>query len=135
MTKIGLIRCEKNEAKCPLTGCLSCLAAGSQGFAETDQPELVGVMTCRCPGDQAVAAAKILKAKGADVLHWCTCLFAHKEEGRWVEAQGFCPELDALLSRVSREAGIPCVKGTAHLPAAYRIERFLPDAAPERPAD
>ncbi|EFL52560.1 Protein of unknown function CGGC region [Solidesulfovibrio fructosivorans JJ]] len=120
MTKIGLIRCEKNETTCPLTGCLSCLASGSQGFAGTDHPELVGVMTCRCPGDRAVALAKVLKAKGAEILHWCTCTFAHKEEGKWVNGNGFCADSDSLLSRIAREAGIPCVKGTAHLPHEYR---------------
>lgn len=125
MTKIGLIRCEKNETTCPLTGCLSCLASGSQGFAGTNHPELVGVMTCHCPGDRSVALAKILKSKGAEVVHWCTCTFAHKEEGKWVNLNGYCDNIDNLLSHISREAGIPCVKGTAHLPDEYRPEQFF----------
>lgn len=124
MTKIGFIRCEKNETTCPLTSCLSCLAAGTQGFAQTDQPELVGIMTCRCPGEHAVDMAKILKSKGAEVIHWCTCAFAHREDGKWLLGEGLCDHTDAVLSQVSREAGICCVKGTAHLPNEYLPEIF-----------
>lgn len=124
MTKIGLIRCEKNEAQCPLTGCLTSLRTATQGFAGVRDPKLVGVFTCRCPGDGAAALAKILKSKGAEVIHWCTCAFARKSEGQWVLGQGLCPDLDALLARVAREAGTPCVKGSAHLPGGYVPELF-----------
>ena len=78
--------------------------------------QLVGVFTCRCPGDNVVNFAKILKAKGAEVIHWCTCLFSHKKDGAWVQGDGFCEELDSFVKRVVQEAGIPCVMGTAHLP-------------------
>ncbi len=125
MTRIGLIRCEKNETGCPLTGCLTSLKTASQGFAGTEDPELMGVFTCRCPGDNVVALAKILKAKGAEVVHWCTCAFAHREEGKWVRGGGFCDHVDALLERISRDAGIRCVKGTAHLPEGYVPETFV----------
>ena len=120
MSKIGLIRCEKNEARCPLTGCLTCLKNGTQGFAVHDASELVGLFTCRCPGENAVDAAKILKSKGAEVIHFCTCSFAHKEEGKWVLGNGFCDSLDMLMDRVSKEADIMCVKGSAHLPEGYQ---------------
>ncbi len=125
MTKIGLIRCEKNESGCPLTGCLTSLKTATQGFSREQDPELIGVFTCRCPGENAVPLARILKAKGAEVIHWCTCAFAHKEEGAWVAGHGFCDHVDAILQRVAREAGIRCVKGTAHLPAGYVPETFV----------
>jgi hypothetical protein len=32
--------------------------------------------------------------------------------------------VDALLERITREADIPCVKGTAHLPSSYALEVF-----------
>ena len=90
MTKIGLIRCEKNEKRCPLTGCIKSLESQSQGFAMYDKAQLVGVFTCRCPGDDAIEMAKILKSKGADAVHLCTCTFAHKENVQWMMGNGFC---------------------------------------------
>ncbi len=124
MAKIGLIRCEKNETRCPLTGCLNCLENGVQGFVGHDGTSLVGVFTCRCPGEGLVNMAKILKSKGADTIHFCTCTFAHREGGKWVEGEGFCDHVDDILAQVSREAQIPCVKGTAHLPEGYRPQVF-----------
>ncbi|GLI35244.1 CGGC domain-containing protein [Desulforhabdus amnigena] len=124
MAKIGLMRCEKNEVRCPLTGCLNSLKNVEQGFDRYEDAELVGVFTCRCPGEDAVDLAKILKSKGAEVIHWCTCAFARREDGKWVLGGGFCDHLDAILERVSREVQIPCVKGTAHLPQGYRPEVF-----------
>ncbi len=130
MAKIGIIRCEKNEHKCPLTSCLKSLADGAQGYAAHQGPNtLVGVFTCRCPGDQAENLGKILKSKGTEVVHWCTCLFAHKEEGRWQVGDGLCRDVDALIQRVARGADIACVKGTAHLPEGYRPEVFGKGAA------
>jgi len=32
---------------------------------------------------------------------------------------GFSPDIDNILKRVSKEAEISCVKGTAHLPEGY----------------
>ncbi len=119
MTQIGLIRCEKNENRCPLTSCLRSLKTTTQGFAGYEAAELVGVFTCRCPGSGVADMAKILKRKGAEAIHFCTCTFAHKEEGAWVEGRGFCKHLENLLQQIAGEADIPCVQGTAHLPASY----------------
>ena len=124
MMNIGLIRCEKNEDRCPLTGCLKCLEGTNEGFAEYDTARLVGVFTCRCPGNNAVNMAKILKAKGAQAIHFCTCTFSHKEENGWMLGAGFCDETDELLKRISKETGLPCVKGSAHLPEGYRVETY-----------
>ncbi len=120
MAKIGIIRCEKNEHKCPLTSCLRGLHQGEQAFAPYQgENELVGVFTCRCPGDQAVNLGKILKSKGAEVIHWCTCLFAHKDGSAWSIGGGLCEDPHSLVRRVAEEAGVPCVTGTAHLPSGY----------------
>lgn len=124
MTKIGLIRCEKNENRCPLTGCIHTLENRTQGFAMYDETQLVGLFTCRCPGDDAVQMAKVLKSKGADVIHLCTCIFAHKADGKWVMGNGFCDTVDDLARRISDGADIDCVKGSAHLPPGYQPERF-----------
>lgn len=120
MTKIGIIRCEKNENNCPLTGCLTCLSKTTQGFAGYDSATIAGVFTCRCPGDSVENMAKILKAKGAEAIHVPTCLFAGKVDGAWsLEPGGFCPDLDQLADRIHKATGLPCIKGTAHLPEGY----------------
>ncbi|MFW5722223.1 MAG: CGGC domain-containing protein [Desulfohalobiaceae bacterium] len=118
--RIGLIRCEKNEASCPLTSCLKSLQAGTQAFAlHSGECELVGVFTCRCPGNRIVDQARILKAKGADVIHLCTCIFAGKQDGAWLEDKGFCANPEQVAVRSAVASGIPCILGTAHLPRGY----------------
>ena len=124
MAEIGLIRCEKNETRCPLTGCIRSMESRTQGFSGYEGAKLVGIFTCRCPGDNLVEMAKILKSKGADTIHFCTCSFSHKSGNQWALGGGFCQDVDALMRRVAEEAGIPCVKGSAHLPEGYRPERF-----------
>lgn len=124
MSKIGLIRCEKNESRCPLTGCFKSMLAANQGFALYDRVELSGVFTCHCPGDNVGDLAKILKSKGAEAIHFCTCTFAHKDEGAWVQGAGFCDHVDALLQQAADQSGLPCVKGSAHLPAGYQPAVF-----------
>ena len=80
MANVAIIRCEKNETKCPLTSCISCLTEKKEGFAGYDDTRLAGIFTCRCPGDDAVNLAKILKSKGADAIHFCTCTFAKRTD-------------------------------------------------------
>ncbi len=122
MKKIAIIRCEKNQDKCPLTSCFTCLREKKEGFSNYDETQLAGVFTCRCPGDIAVEQAKILKSKGADVIHFCTCAFAKKKDAGWVmDNGGFCEHIDELIKRVSYGAEISCVKGTAHLPKNYTV--------------
>ncbi len=126
VTNVAIIRCEKNERKCPMTNCLRCLREAKQGFSIYKACILVGVFTCHCPGDCVVDLAKILKAKGAEAVHLCTCTFAKKTPEGWVAKDGgFCEEIDALVEKISAEAGIPCLKGTAHLPRDHRFETGL----------
>jgi predicted metal-binding protein len=75
MAKVAIIRCEKNAEKCPMTSCLACLIAAEEGFSGYDSCTPVGVFTCRCPGDRTVELAGILKTKGAEAIHFCTCAF------------------------------------------------------------
>ena len=124
MVNIGIIRCEKNESTCPLTGCFKTLQNLEQGFALYDNAELAGVFTCRCPGDNVVNFAKILKSKGAEAIHFCTCTFAAKKDGKWTSGDGFCDNIDEIIKKTAKEANIPCTKGTAHLPEGYHVESF-----------
>lgn len=124
MAGIGIIRCEKNEKRCPLTGGFKAMASASQGFVGYEGCEPMGVLTCRCPGDGFVDLAKILKAKGAEAIHVPTCTFAHKEDNVWEMGGGFCDHIDDLVRQAAAETGILVVKGTAHLPGGYQPERF-----------
>jgi predicted metal-binding protein len=120
MTNIAIIRCEKNETKCPLTNCFKCLAEQKQGFAGYEDCNLTGVFTCRCPGDNIADLAKILKSKGTQAIHFCTCTFAKKTADGWeMTHTGFCKNIDELIEKANAASGLPCVKGTAHLPKGY----------------
>lgn len=119
MTKIGILRCEKNGERCPLTNCLRCLREKKEGFARYADTELTGIFSCTCPGENAVHLGKILKSKGADVIHFCTCTFAKKTENGWRQGDGFCDDLDRLVKSVATETGLPVIMGTAHLPEGY----------------
>lgn len=114
MATIGIIRCEKSLSLCPLSSCLRCISS-EKSFAGAP-PLLAGIVTCRCPGDGAVDLASQLKAKGAEIIHFCTCAFAEKTEIGWVREGVFCKDIDRILLRISRETGIPCKKVVAPLP-------------------
>lgn len=123
MTKIAIIRCDKNMDRCPLTNCFRCLTDKKEGYAHYEETAPVGVFTCRCPGDNTTDLAKILKSKGAEVIHFCTCTFSKKNGSDWDMANGgFCDHIDDIIDKVHLETGIPCVKGTAHLPVGYELK-------------
>ncbi len=120
MTKIGIIRCEKNEDRCPLTNCFKTMMGTDQGFSAYEGCTPAGVFTCRCPGDNAAALGRILKSKGAEAIHLCTCSFAKKTEKGWDKSQGgFCGHIERIAENVASGTGLPCVLGTAHLPEGY----------------
>ncbi|MDD4951359.1 MAG: CGGC domain-containing protein [Desulfovibrionaceae bacterium] len=123
MTKVAIIRCEKNAERCPLTNCFKSMYDGINGFSGYDQGcRLVGVLTCRCPGDNVSALAEILNKKGAEVIHFCTCAFSKKSKDGWSLGQGLCEHMDRIVEQAARASGLPCVKGTAHLPPGYAPE-------------
>jgi len=126
MTQVGIIRCEKNMDRCPLTNCLRCLDERKEGFAGYEDCQLMGVFACRCPGENATDLARILKSKGAEAIHFCTCTFAGKDDGGWtLEKDGLCAQIDEIIERVHNDVGIPCVKGTAHLPKGYEPKTWV----------
>ncbi|MCP4748155.1 MAG: CGGC domain-containing protein [Desulfobacteraceae bacterium] len=125
MAKIAMMRCEKNENKCPLTDDFTCIDKKVQGFEKYDECELVGVFTCRCPGDNAVGLAKILKSKGAEAIHFVTCTFSKKTDTGWDATDGgFCDHIEKIAEKVHSEKGLRCVLGTAHLPEGYTPKVF-----------
>ena len=92
----------------------------TEGFSKYDSCTLSGVFTCRGSGENVTDLGKILKAKGAEAIHFCTCTFAKKTEQGWDHAPGgFCPQVEDMAKQVSEATGLPCVLGTAHLPKGY----------------
>ncbi|MFO8100934.1 MAG: CGGC domain-containing protein [Dehalococcoidia bacterium] len=128
MPKVAIIRCEENEDECPMTACFASLKSRKAAFEIYEEEcDLMGVYTCHCPGDCAVDLASDLKSRGAQVIHFCTCTFATQVEGRgWVmENGGLCNhDIDQIIERVHNATGLPCVKGTAHLPKNYTIQKW-----------
>ena len=112
--------------KCPQASCFAAMTGKKEGFKiYQDDCIPAGVFVCHCPGEDTVEKANILKNKGAEVIHFCTCTFATKGDGGWsMENGGFCENVDEIIERVHRETGVPCVKGTAHLPEDYTIQKW-----------
>jgi predicted metal-binding protein len=125
MTKVGIIRCEKNETRCPLTNCFKTMIETTQGFVGYDACMPAGVFTCRCPGDNVADMAKILKSKGAEAIHLSTCTFASKTQDGWDKTKGgFCPDIEKIAVDITKASGLPCTLGTAHLPKDYTPVTF-----------
>lgn len=122
--KAAMIRCEKNEQRCPLTGCFTSMIKGVEGFKGQGACEPAGVFTCHCPGDNVVNLAKILQSKGAEVIHLCTCLFSKKTDQGWTLGDGFCDHASDMAERIQKETGLTVVLGTAHLPKGYEPQVF-----------
>ena len=127
MKNIGLFRCQDNEHKCPLTSCIRSIEGCRQGFASYEQARLVGVFALQADLENNLALADILKQKGADTIHFVTCAFCHKDESKtWHLGNGFFEGLDDLAKTMTDQTGLPCVKGSAHLPSDYQVEQFNP---------
>jgi predicted metal-binding protein len=124
MTQIGVFRCQENAQKCPLTNCFKSLRGRVQGFAGYDEAELAGVFTLSDRAEENLALAKILKSKGAEAIHIVTCAFCQKGQDGWQLGNGFRSQVDETARSIAEATGLPCVKGTAHLPEGYEPEVF-----------
>jgi len=125
MPRIGIFRCWENEKKCPLTNCILSLQERKQAFAGYDEAELYGIFTLQDNFEENVNLANIMKSKGVEIFHIVTCAFSRKVEGKnWELGGGYFEEIDSLAEKIARETGLPCIKGTAHLPQDYEVQRF-----------
>jgi predicted metal-binding protein len=79
-------------------------------------PALAGIVTCHCPSDNAVALAAQLKAKGAEVIMFCTCAFLERTPEGWIRENVFCVDIDRIVEKIGKETGIACKKVIAPLP-------------------
>lgn len=111
-----------------MASCFRSIKSGDQAFMGYGDVDLVGVLPCRCPGDVAVARARVLvERKDAEVIHFVTCAFTDKvKKGVYEikEGSGFCSDLDGIMREVHERVKVRVVKGTSHLPAGYEVEIF-----------
>ena len=75
MKKVGIIRCRQTEHLCPGTTDIKLVAGGKGSFEPFGPCELVGFVSCGgCPGKEAVARAKMLVDRGAEVVALASCI-------------------------------------------------------------
>lgn len=108
MTKIGIIRCQQTEDICPGTTDFLCAAQGKGSFEPYGPCEIVGFVSCGgCPGKRAVARAKMLADRGAQVIALASCL----RKGTPI---GFpCPNVEQMEKAIRAKLGdIPLLDHT-----------------------
>lgn len=75
MKKAGIIRCQQTEDICPGTTDFKVAAQGKGAFETTGPVEIIGFVSCGgCPGKRAVARAKQMVERGAEILVFASCI-------------------------------------------------------------
>ncbi len=100
MKKVGIIRCQQTEDMCPGTSDFKVASAGTLGFEHLGPVKIVGFVTCGgCPGKRAVARAKLMVDRGAEVIALASCI----SKGNPI---GFpCPHFEAIRNAVAAKIG------------------------------
>ncbi len=100
MAKVGIIRCQQTEDLCGGTADFQFAAKGKGAFEGVGPSEVVGFVSCGgCPGKRAVARAKMLKERGAEVIVTASCMTLGTP-------LGFpCPHKDMILATIRRALG------------------------------
>lgn len=100
MPKIGIIRCQQTEDLCPGNTCLKVASGGKLAFAEIGPVEVIGFVSCGgCPGKRAVARAKMMLDRGAEIVAFASCM----SKGNPI---GFpCPHFETIREAVAKKVG------------------------------
>jgi predicted metal-binding protein len=100
MKKVGIIRCRQTEDICPGTTCFRVASDGKLAFEKTGAVEIVGFVTCGgCPGKRAVARAKMMVDRGAEIIVFGSCI----SRGNPI---GFpCPHFDKMKEAIVKKIG------------------------------
>ncbi len=100
MKKVGIIRCQQTEDLCPGTSDFVTAAKGKGAFEAFGPCEVIGFVSCGgCPGKRAVARAKMLIDKGAEVIALTTCI----SKGTPIAFP--CPNKDMMLKAIKNKVG------------------------------
>ncbi|VBB07717.1 Hypothetical protein LUCI_2982 [Lucifera butyrica] len=102
--KVGILRCQQTEDLCPGSTDFKVAKEGTLAFQETGPVEVIGFVSCGgCPGKRAVARAKMLVDRGAEVIVFASCM----SKGNPI---GFpCPHFAQIREAVAKKVG-PNVK-------------------------
>lgn len=100
MLKVGIIRCQQTEDMCPGTMDFSIAREGKGAFEGIGPVEIVVFVSCGgCPGKRAVARARLMVDRGADVIAFASCV----SKGTPI---GFaCPHWEMIKEAVARKLG------------------------------
>ncbi len=75
MKKAGIVRCQQTEDMCPGTTDFKVAKEGKLAFEKTGPVEIVGFVSCGgCPGKRAVARAKLMVDRGAEIIVLASCI-------------------------------------------------------------
>ena len=73
--KVAIIRCLKQEKECLAQPCLDLIKQRHNQFADWEEIELVGLITCGgCPGKKVSLRAQNLIEQGAEKIILTSCL-------------------------------------------------------------
>ena len=109
MLRVGIIRCQQTEDMCPGTTDFKVAATGTGAFAQGGPSEIVGFVTCGgCPGKRAVIRAKMMVQRGAQTIHFASCV------GKGAPFGFPCPHFATMKEAVQRAVGpeIPVIDFT-----------------------
>lgn len=98
--KVGIIRCQQTEDMCPGSTDFKVAKEGILAFAETGPVEVIGFVSCGgCPGKKAVARAKMMVERGAEIITFASCM----SKGNPI---GFaCPHFEQIRDAVAKKVG------------------------------
>lgn len=98
--KVGIIRCQQTEDMCPGSTDFKVAKEGILAFAETGPVEVIGFVSCGgCPGKKAVARAKMMVERSAEIITFASCM----SKGNPI---GFpCPHFEQIRDAVAKKVG------------------------------
>jgi predicted metal-binding protein len=100
MKKAGIIRCQQTEDMCPGTMDFKVANEGKLAFESTGPVEIMGFVSCGgCPGKKAVARAKMMTERGAEIIVFASCI----SRGNPISFP--CPHFASIKEAVSKKLG------------------------------
>jgi len=73
--KVGIIRCQQTEDRCPGNTDFKVAKDGKLAFEIIGPSEFVGFVSCGgCPGKRAISRAKLMVERGAEVIAFASCI-------------------------------------------------------------
>ena len=101
----GIIRCRESEDICPGTTDFKIETQGKLAFERTGSVEIIGFVSCGgCPGKRAVARAKRLVEKGAEIIVLASCISRGNPIG--YPCPHYANMRDAIIKAIGPQVGV-----------------------------